>query len=190
MAAALGLLGGLTGPPSKANAGACALLQEAGGALFCYAVSSAVVVIDVSCLSFLSAKPAAYVLSLGPAGQDTAGCSDTAGPSQVVACHRTQLVRAVHRASDARGTQLRHPDACCRCEDQGERLVQGGSPLRCAVYAACRQLCDCAFQDLLLAGLPQAMRRALSACGMWLLAPHWPCLTMLLRWACDLHWSF
>ena len=47
MSTALGVLGGLVGPPSKANLGACALMEEADGSLFCYAVASAVVVVDV-----------------------------------------------------------------------------------------------------------------------------------------------
>ena len=43
--AAMGLLGQLPGPPSKANQGACAVLD---GDVFAYAVSSSVVVLDVS----------------------------------------------------------------------------------------------------------------------------------------------
>ena len=51
MTAAMALLGQLPGPPSKANQGACGVL---GGDVFAYAVSSSVVVLDVSAADLAS----------------------------------------------------------------------------------------------------------------------------------------
>ena len=109
MTAAMALLGQLPGPPSKANQGACGVLD---GDVFAYAVSSSVAVLDVSAADLASCDTLAanFVTLQGQvlpqrqlahlqssnralgAGEDLAAGSGAARSPQIFSCHCHQLV--------------------------------------------------------------------------------------------------